>query len=70
MNSLTKEVKEKVEKCMKENESAVSVIWGDDSWNTFDAESKAIEDFMIDVEEDGEIYYTPVSNPSVTLQLA
>ena len=70
MNTLTKETKEKVEKCLKENECAINVDWGEDSCTIFDAEGKAIEDFMIDVEDDGEIYYTPVSNPSVTLQVA
>lgn len=70
MNALTKEAKEKVEKYLKENECAISVIWGEDSCTTLDAEGKVIEDFMIDVENDGEIYYTPVSNPSVTLNVA
>lgn len=66
----TKETKEKVEKCLKKNECAINVVWGKDSCTIFDVEDKAIDDFMIDVEEDGEIYYTPVSNPSVTLQVA
>ena len=70
MNALTKEAKEKVEKYLKENECAISVVWGEDSCTTLDAEGKAIEDFMIDVEGDGEIYYSPVSNPSVTLNVA
>jgi len=70
MSLLTKEVKEKVEKSLKESECAISVDWGEDSCTIFDAEGKAIEDFMIDVEDDGEIYYTPVSKPSVTLQVA
>lgn len=69
MKTLTKQAKEKVEKCLKENECAISVEWGEDSCTIFDAEGKAIEDFMIDVEEDGEIYYTPVSASSVTLQV-
>lgn len=70
MNSFSKETKEKVEKYLKENECATSVVWVDDSCTTLDEEGKAIEDFMIDVEDDGEIYYTPVSNPSVTLNVA
>ena len=70
MNTLTKEAKEKVEKCLKENECAISIVWGEDSCTTLDVDGKAIEDFMIDVEDNGEIYYTPVSNPSVTLQVA
>ena len=70
MNVLSKEAKEKVEECLKENECAISVVWGEDSCNDLYAEGKAIEDFMIDIENDSEIYYTPVSNPSVTLQVA
>jgi len=70
MNALRKETKEKVEKYLKENECAISVAWGEDSCTALDAEGKAIEDFMIDIEDDGEIYYTPVSNPSVTLNVA
>jgi hypothetical protein len=70
MNVLTKEAKEKVEKYLKENECAISVVWGEDSCTALDAEGKAIEDFMIDIENDGEICYTPVSNPSVTLNVA
>ena len=68
--ALTKEAKEKVEKYLKENECAISVVWGEDSCTALDAEGKAIEDFMIDIENDGEICYTPVSNPSVTLNVA
>ena len=70
MNVLTKEAKEKVEKYLKENECAISVVWGEDSCTALDEEGKAIEDFMIDIENDGEICYTPVSNPSVTLNVA
>ena len=70
MNSLTKEMKEKVEKYLKKNECAINVVWGEDSCTTFNADGKTIEDYMIDVENDGEIYYTPVSNPLVTLQVA
>ena len=69
MKTLSKETKEKVEKYLRENECAISVAWGEDSCTALDAKGNAIEDFMIDVEED-EIYYTPVSTPSVTLQVA
>ena len=69
MKTISKETKERVEKYLKENELAKSVVWGEDSCTTFDAKGNAIEDFMIDVEEDGVIYYTPVSNPSVTLNV-
>ena len=70
MNALTNEAKEKVEKYLKENERATSVVWGEDSCTTLDAGGTVIEDFMVDVEDDGKIYYTPVSNPGVTLNVA
>ena len=66
-NDLTDDIKRKVEKYLKKNEGAVTVEWGDGSCTIFDKNGIAIEDFMIDVEDDGEIYYTPVSTPSVTL---
>ena len=69
MKTISKETKEKVENCLKERELAKSIVWGEYSCTTFDAEGNAIEDFMIDVEEDGVVYYTPVSNPSVTLNV-
>ena len=69
MKTISKETQEKVEKYLSENECAFGVVWGEDSCTTIDASSNAIEDYMIDVEEDGEIYYTPVSNPSVTLKV-
>ncbi len=69
MKNLSKETREKVERCLREKECAISVAWGEDSCTALDAEGKAIEDFMIDVEEDDEIYYTPVSDTSVTLKV-
>ena len=70
MNTFLKETKEKVEKYLREIEFVIYVEWGDGSCTTFDAHGNTIDDFMIDVEDDGEIFYTPVSNPSVTLQVA
>lgn len=69
MMTISKEKKEKVEKYLQENEGAISILWGDDSITTFNEEGKTIEDFMIDFEDDGEIYYTPVSNPSATIRI-
>jgi hypothetical protein len=70
MKAISKETKEKVEKCLKEKECAINIVWGEDSCTTFDAEGNAIEDFMIDVEDNGDIYYTPISDTSVTIQVA
>jgi len=47
MKTLFKETREKVERCLREKESAISVVWGEDSCTTFDAKGNAIEDFMI-----------------------
>ncbi len=69
MRALTKEIKEKVEKFLRENEGANSFAWGEDSCTALDADNNALEDYMIDVDEDGEIYYTPVSNPRVTISV-
>lgn len=70
MNTLTKETKEKVEMYLIENEGARTFVWGEDSCTIFDAKGRAIEDFMIDIEEDDGIYCTPVSNTSTTIQVA
>ena len=70
MNTLTKGTKEKVEMYLIENEGASSVVWGVDSCTIFNVEGRAIEDFMIDIEEDDSIYCTPVSNTSTTIQVA
>lgn len=69
MKTLSKETKEKVERCLREKECVFSVVWGEDSCTTFDVGGMAIDDFMIDIEDDGEIYYTPVSDASVTLRV-
>lgn len=69
MKQISEEDKKKVEKYLKENECAISVIWGKDSCTIFDASGIAIEDFMIDIDEDGSIYYTAVSDPSVSLNV-
>ena len=45
-------IKEKVEACLRKNEGASSVIWGDDSCTTFDKNNQVIEDYMIDIEDD------------------
>ena len=52
MKTISKKTKEKVEKYLRENECAFGVVWGEDSCTTIDASSNAIEDYMIDVEED------------------
>ena len=70
MNTLTKGTKEKVEMYLIENEGASSVVWGVDSCTIFNVEGRAVEDFMIDIEENDSIYCTPVSNTSTTIQVA
>ena len=70
MKALLRKTREKVEKYHRENECAKSVVWGEDSYTTINVEYKAINEFMNDVEEDGEIYYIPISDPTVTLNVA
>ncbi len=64
---LSNETKEKVKNYLKKNEGATSIVWGEDSCTILDEKNEPIDDFMIDVEEDGEVYCTAVSCPSVTL---
>ena len=66
--NITKETKQKVEEYLKEYECATSVVWGEDYCTIFDVDGNAIEDFLIDIEDDT-VYYTPVSYPSVTLRV-
>ncbi len=63
---MTEELKAKVEQFLLENEGGTSVVWGDDVCTTYDEEGQAIDDYMIDVEDNGDVCYTPVSCPSVT----
>ena len=65
---IKKSIREKVEACLRKNEGASSVIWGEDSCTTFDENNQVIEDYMIDIEDD-EIFYTPVLNYGVTLSV-
>lgn len=67
MKRISKAIKEKVEKCLKENECAISVEWGIDSCTAFDVDGKAIDDFLIDIDEDRNVWYTPISCWQVTL---
>ena len=68
MKTITKKTKEKVERCLREKEYAFSVVWVKKSCTIFNVEGKAIEDFMLGVDED-EICYTSVSDASITLRV-
>lgn len=68
MELFTVEVKEKVEKYLRENEGACDIVWGPDSCTIFDEDGNAIDDFMIDV-EDGHIDCTSVENYQVTIEI-
>ena len=65
---IKKSIREKVEVCLRKNEGASSVIWGEDSCTTLDENNQIIDDYMIDI-EDEEIFYTSVSNYGVTLSV-
>lgn len=61
---IKKSIKERVESCLRKNEGAWSIVWGEDSCTTFDENKQFIDDYMIDIEN---VFYTPVSNYGVTL---
>ena len=65
---ITEETKQKVEDYLKECECATKVVWGEHYCTIYNKEGEPIEDFLIDI-EDGTVYYTPVSYPSVTLRV-
>ena len=66
---MDKIIKNKVEKYLIENEGGVSFSWGEDSVTSFDSNGNPIEDYMIDIDDNGDIFYTSVSMPNVTLKI-
>ena len=66
---MDQKIKNKIEKYLIENEGGVSFSWGEDSVTSFDIDGNPIEDYMIDIEDNGNIFYTSVSTPSVTLKI-
>lgn len=69
METFSRETKEKVESYLRENEGASRVAWAEDSCTAFDADGKALVDFMVDV-DDGHICCTSVENYDVTIEIA
>ena len=63
---ITNSIKEKVEACLRKNEGAWIIVWGEDSCTTFDENKHFIDDYMIDIENE-DVFYTPISNYGVTL---
>ena len=66
---MDQKIKNKIEKYLIENEGGVSFSWGEDSVTSFDTDGNPIEDYMIDIEDNGNIFYTSVSTPSVTFKI-
>ena len=66
---MDKIIKYKVEKYLIENEGGSSFSWGEDSVTSFDSDGNPIEDYMIDIDDNGNIFYTSVSMPNVTLKI-
>ena len=64
---MEQKIKNKIEKYLIENEGGVSFSWGEDSVTSFDTNGNPIEYYMIDIEDNGYIFYTSLSTPSVTL---
>lgn len=67
-HKLNDEVKSRVEEYLSKNEAACSFIWGEDSVTALDENGSPIEDYMIDIDEEG-VFYTPVSDWHVTLKI-
>ena len=57
---MEQKIKNKIEKYLIENEGGVSFSWGEDSVTSFDTNGNPIEDYMIDIEDNGDIFYTSV----------
>ena len=66
---MDKIIKNKVQKYLIENEGGFSFSWGEDSVTSFDSNGNPIEDYMIDIDDNGDIFYTSVSMPNVTLKI-
>lgn len=67
---MNEKLKKKIEKGIIAQEGGSYCVWGDDySYLTLiDENGYKIDDYLIDIDEDeGCVWYTPVSYPSVTL---
>lgn len=67
---MNERLKKKIEKGIIAQEGGSYCVWGDDySYLTLiDKDGYKMDDYLIDIDEDeGCVWYTPVSYPSVTL---
>lgn len=67
---MNEKLKKKIEQGIIAQEGGSYCVWGDDySYLTLiDKDGYKIDDYLIDIDEDeGCVWYTPVSYPSVTL---
>lgn len=67
---MNERLKKKIEQGIIAQEGGSYCVWGDDySYLTLiDKDGYKIDDYLIDIDEDeGCVWYTPVSYPSVTL---
>ena len=67
---MNEKLKKKIEKGIIAQEGGSYCVWGDDySYLTLiDENGYKMDDYLIDIDEDeGCVWYTPVSYPSVTL---
>lgn len=67
--AMTESQKKIIESYMKEHEEAISVSFSEDSCATFDESGELIDNFLIDIDDSGDIWYTPLSNWRVTLPI-
>lgn len=65
--AITDKQKQIVEDALRCDEGACFFNWGEDSVTAYNAIHNIIDDFMIDVDTNGNLSYTPVSNNGVTI---
>lgn len=58
-----------VEDALRCDEGACFFVWSEDSVTAYNAIHNTIDDFMVDVDTDGNLSYTPVSNHGVTISI-
>lgn len=61
--------KQIVEDALRCDEGACFFEWNDDSVTAYNAIHNIIDDFMVDVDIDNNLSYTPVSNHGVTISI-
>lgn len=65
---MNERLKKKIEQGIIAQEGGSYCVWGNDSLTLIDKDGYKMDDYLIDIDEDeGCVWYTPVSCTSVTL---